>query len=42
MLKSARYHIDRAEIVVLPQKVATTACFVQDESSGELLKLPLR
>ena len=33
MLKSARYHIDRAEIVVLPQKIALTACFIQEESS---------
>jgi hypothetical protein len=34
MLKSARYYIDRAEIVVLPQMVATTACSIQEESSG--------
>jgi hypothetical protein len=32
MLKSARYHIDREEIVVLPQNIATTACFIQEES----------
>ena len=32
--KIARYHIDRAEIVVLPQKVTTTACFIQEEASG--------
>jgi hypothetical protein len=27
-------YIDRAEIVVLPQQVATTVCFTQEESSG--------
>ena len=26
MPKIARYHIDRAEIIVLPRKVATTVC----------------
>jgi hypothetical protein len=26
--------IDKAETVVSPQKVATTACFIQEESSG--------
>ena len=35
MPKSARYHIDRAEIIVLPQKVATTVCFIQEKSSGD-------
>jgi hypothetical protein len=29
-----RCHIDRADIVVLPQKVAAKACFIQEESSG--------
>ena len=32
MPKSARFHIDRAEIIILPQKVATTVCFIQEES----------
>jgi hypothetical protein len=32
--KNAQYHIDREEIVHLHQKVATTACFIQEESSG--------
>jgi hypothetical protein len=32
--KSARYHIDRANSIVLPQKGATTACFIQEEPSG--------
>jgi hypothetical protein len=30
MPKSDRYHIDEAEIVVLPQKVATTAYFIHE------------
>ena len=34
MLKSARYHIDRAEIVVLPQKGCHNNLFIQEESSG--------
>jgi hypothetical protein len=34
MLKSARYRIDREDIFILPQKVITTACFIQEESSG--------
>ncbi len=35
MPKSARYHIDRANsIVFYLKKVATTACFIREESSG--------
>ena len=32
--KGARYNIDRAERVVLPQKYTTTSCFIVEESSG--------
>ena len=34
--KSAQLHIDRAKRIVIkmPQKLTTTACFIQEESSG--------
>ena len=40
--KSAQWHIDRAKRIVIkmPQKLTTTACFIQEESSGGL-KIPL-
>ena len=36
--KSAQWHIDRAKRIVIkmPQKLTTTACFIQEESSGGL------
>ena len=35
MVNSTQYHIDRANTVLIPQKVATTVCFIREESSGD-------
>jgi hypothetical protein len=38
-LKIARYHLDRADIVVLPQNIATTAWFIQEDLSHLMIPL---